>query len=78
MNKPTLEKLEFDEIRETLAGFCGTSLSKRLARSLTPTADAHLIRLWLGQVRELVAVSAQHSLPPMGGVHDIRDGQLLQ
>ena len=73
MNQHTLEKLEFNEIREALAGFCGTSLSKRLARSMAPTTDAHLIREWLGQVGELSAIAEQHSLPPMGGVHDIRE-----
>lgn len=68
----TLQKLEFDEIRQTLARHCGTSLGKQLARSLTPSGKLRNVRHWLTQVREMSAVGLEHSWPPMGGVSDIR------
>ena len=73
MNEATLQKLEFDEIRKILGAHCATALGKRLARSLTPSTKARVVRDWLIQVRELTAVAEEGSLPPMGGVHDIRE-----
>ncbi|UCE58595.1 MAG: hypothetical protein JSU63_14265 [Phycisphaerales bacterium] len=73
MNDATYKKLEFNAVRETLAGHCGTSLGKRLARTITPATKARLVREWLGQVRELLAATEDKPLPPMGGVHDIHD-----
>jgi DNA mismatch repair protein MutS2 len=69
----TLQKLEFDEIRKILGAHCATALGKRLALSLTPSTKARVVRDWLVQVRELTAVAEEGSLPPMGGVHDIRE-----
>ena len=73
MNDATFEKLELNEVRETLASYCGSSLGKRLARSMTPVTKASQVREWLDQVRELMEVVEEHSLPPLGGVHDIRE-----
>ena len=73
MNDATLQKLEFDEIRKILGTHCATALGKRLARSLTPSTKARVVRDWLIQVRELIAVAEEGSLPPMGGVHDVRE-----
>ena len=73
MNDATIRKLEFDEVRETLASYCGSSLGKRLARSMTPATKPRQVREWLDQVRELMVVAEEHSLPPLGGIHDIRE-----
>jgi DNA mismatch repair protein MutS2 len=73
MNAVTLEKLEFDRIRETIAAYCFTALGKRLARSITPSPKVRIVRRWLAQVREMGALAQRHRLPPMGGVHDIRE-----
>ncbi|MHC4695597.1 MAG: endonuclease MutS2 [Planctomycetota bacterium] len=73
MNEATSRKLEFDEVRETLAMYCGTSVGKRLARTITPATKARIVREWLGQVHELIALEEEYSPPPMGGVHDIRE-----
>lgn len=73
MSAPTSQKLEFDEIREVLASCCSSSLGKRLARSLTPTVKTRLVRQWLLQIRELMLVAEESSLPPMGGVYDVRE-----
>ncbi len=73
MNEATSRKLEFDEVRETLARYCGTSVGKRLARAITPATKVRIVREWLGQVRELIALEEEYSPPPLGGVHDIRE-----
>ncbi len=73
MNEATFEKLEFDEIRNTLADHCASALGKRLARTISPAVKSHLVREWLDQVRELIRVADEHSMPPFGGIHDIRE-----
>ncbi|MCO6436410.1 MAG: DNA strand exchange inhibitor protein [Phycisphaerae bacterium] len=72
VNEDTLAKLEFARVRELLAEHCGTSLGKRLARSLTPTTNDALIQEWFTQVRELRDLLPDIGFPPMGGVHDVR------
>lgn len=72
MNESTLRKLEFDEIRETLAGFCSTALGKRLARTLDPSTKITVIRSWLTQLQEMQTACGIVGMPPLGGVHDIR------
>jgi len=56
-----------------LALHCATGLGRQLARTMTPSTKPHVVRGWLTQVRELLAASEEFSLPPMGGVHDVRD-----
>ena len=73
MNDATLERLEFDSIRQTLATYCLSSLGRRLARTITPSTKPKVVRDWLTQVRELQAVASRESFPPMGGVHDVRE-----
>ncbi len=74
MNEVAILKLEFDEVRKTLAAYCGSSLGKGLARALTPTTKASLVREWLNQVSELTVLTEEGgSLPPMGGITDVRE-----
>jgi DNA mismatch repair protein MutS2 len=72
MDPHTLELLEFDKLRERLAGFAACSLGKELARAIEPLNDAERIRHELALVSEMVeALGLGHS-PPFGGLHDIR------
>ena len=73
VDETTLRKLEFDAIREALAGRCATSLGKHLARTMTPTVRPAVVRRWLGQVRELLTAADPHGLPPLGGIYDVRE-----
>ncbi len=73
MNDATIQKLEFHVIRECLAGFCGSRLGKQLAKKMTPSVKIQQVREWFQQVQEMQAAAESHGLPPMGGVHDIRD-----
>jgi DNA mismatch repair protein MutS2 len=72
MDAHTLELLEFDKVRELLAGYAACSLGKELARQLTPGTDAERIRADLDLVTEMVGALAQGFMPPLGGLHDVR------
>lgn len=69
----TLDKLEFDEIRSAIASHCHCELGKKLARSMTPSVRTKIVRHWLDQVRGLSAIEEALGLPPLGGVHDVRE-----
>ncbi len=73
MNQVTFHKLDFDSIRQVLMSHCASSLGKSLVENLSPATKTHVVRDWLGQVRELSQVVIDHSYPPFGGVFDIRD-----
>lgn len=73
MNEHTFDKLEFDAIREMLAGYCATNLGKSLARNITPSVRAKVISDWLTQVAELASASQTLGLPPLAGVYDVRE-----
>ena len=72
MDAHTLELLEFDKIRELLAGYAACSLGKELARQLEPGTDAERIRSELVLVGEMVDALGQGLAPPFGGLHDVR------
>lgn len=73
MNETTFRKLEFDRIREMIAGYCSSALGKQLAESIIPTTKPELIEQWFEQVRALTDVVPTLGLPPFGGVHDVRE-----
>lgn len=73
MDAGTQTKLEFDSIREVIAGYCACALGQRLALGMEPAHNAEQIRQWLGQVEELIRIAPEHDYPPLGGVHDVRD-----
>src|SRR5205085_1622051 len=72
MDPHTLELLEFDKVRDGLAGYAACALGKELARSLQPLADVERIGAALATVSEMVAALGQGQSPPFGGLHDIR------
>ena len=67
----TLKKVEFNEVRRILGGFCSTSLGKALAARINPSRNPETIRQWLTQVSQMVEAIREVSLPPFGGVTDI-------
>jgi DNA mismatch repair protein MutS2 len=72
MDAHTLELLEFDKVRDLLAGYCACSLGKELARQIEPATDAEAIRARLALVTEMVEALGMGQSPPFGGVHDVR------
>ncbi len=72
MDTHTLDKLEFGKIREILAEHASCALGKEMAAKVKPATRRDLIEQWQRQVAEMIAVSAEHGLPPFGGIRDIR------
>jgi DNA mismatch repair protein MutS2 len=72
MDAHTLELLEFNKVREILAGYAYCSLGKDLARQLEPATDAESIRAEIRLVTEMVGALAEGQGPPFGGLHDVR------
>jgi DNA mismatch repair protein MutS2 len=68
----TLELLEFDKVRELLAGYAACSLGKELARQLEPSTDEDKIRSEIALVTEMVDAIGLGQSPPFGGLHDVR------
>jgi len=73
MDAHALACLEFERIRELLAGFAMTQLGRTLAGRVTPVARADLVQRWLNQVEELRRLSEQRGLPPLAGISDVRE-----
>src|SRR5262249_55707877 len=72
MDAHTLELLEFDKVRDLLAGYAACSLGKELARRVEPSTDAEKIRQELALVSEMTEALGQGQAPPFGGLHDVR------
>jgi DNA mismatch repair protein MutS2 len=72
MDAHTLALLEFDKVRELLAGYAACSLGKELARQVEPGTDATKIRAELALVSEMADALGQGQAPPFGGLHDVR------
>jgi DNA mismatch repair protein MutS2 len=72
IDRHTLELLEFDKVRELLAGYAACSLGKELARQMEPSTDVEKIRADVALVTEMVGALAEGHAPPFGGLHDVR------
>src|SRR4051812_44621791 len=72
MDAHTLDLLEFDKVRELVAGYAACSLGKELARAIEPSTDVEKIRAELALVSEMVEALGQGQPPPFGGLHDVR------
>ncbi|MFO0847354.1 MAG: DNA strand exchange inhibitor protein [Gemmataceae bacterium] len=72
MDAHTLGLLEFDKVRDLLAGFAASTLGRDLARAVEPSTDLDSIRTDLGLVTEMVTALGQNQAPPFGGLHDVR------
>lgn len=72
MDPHTLQLLQFDKVRDLVAGYAASSLGRDLARAVEPSADAAAVRAELALVSEMVAALDQNQAPPFGGLHDIR------
>lgn len=72
MDVHTLGLLEFDKVRELLAGYSACSLGKELARQLEPGTELERIRAELALVSEVAEALGLGLTPPFGGLHDVR------
>jgi DNA mismatch repair protein MutS2 len=72
MDAHTLELLEFNKVRELVAGYAACSLGKDHARLAEPYTDPERIRNEIALVSEMVQALALGQAPPFGGLHDVR------
>jgi DNA mismatch repair protein MutS2 len=72
MDRHTLELLEFDKVRELVAGYAASSLGKEAARQVEPLTDPERIRAELALVSEMVDAQGEGEAPPLAGLHDVR------
>jgi DNA mismatch repair protein MutS2 len=72
MDTHTRDLLEFDRIRELLAGYAACSLGKEAARGLEPSRDPAEIRQRQALTTEMAEALSAGLSPPFGGLHDIR------
>jgi DNA mismatch repair protein MutS2 len=73
MDAHSLERLDFQRIRDVVASYALTGLGRALAQTIRPIARAALVQRWLQQVRELQRLIEQRGMPPFGGVTDVRE-----
>jgi DNA mismatch repair protein MutS2 len=72
MDAHTLELLQFDAVRERLAGYAASSLGRELARQIEPGTNTHAIRAELSLVTEMCTALGLGQAPPFAGLHDVR------
>jgi DNA mismatch repair protein MutS2 len=72
MDTHSLDLLEFNKVREMLAGYAACSLGKELARQIDPGTDSARILAELALVTEMVDAIGEGQAPPFGGLHDVR------
>jgi DNA mismatch repair protein MutS2 len=72
MDAHTLELLEFDKVRQLLAGFAASALGKELARQVEPATDLNSILPEQNLVTETVWALELEQAPPLGGLRDVR------
>jgi DNA mismatch repair protein MutS2 len=72
MDAHSLDLLQFDKVRELLAGYAASSLGRDLARGIEPSTDLSAIRTEIGLVTEMTTALGLGQTPPFAGLHDVR------
>jgi DNA mismatch repair protein MutS2 len=72
MDAHTLELLQFDKVRELLAGYASSSLGRDLARQVEPSVDVEHVRREQSLTTEMVTALGLGQAPPFTGLHDVR------
>src|SRR5688572_26951036 len=72
MDPHTLDLLEFDKVRELVAGYAASSLGRDLARQAAPSTDVEAVTAELRLVSGMADALTAGQAPPFGGLHDVR------
>src|SRR5688572_8658709 len=72
MDAHTLQLLEFDKIKEIVAGYAATPRGKELVHQLEPPKALDKIRAAVRLVTEMTQALLDGLTPPFGGVRDVR------
>ena len=71
MNTNTLNKLEFDKIKELLSTYCNTFLGKNLVKTLEPSNQKDVVLKCLSETEEALNLVYKNSTPPLCDISDI-------
>ena len=72
MNLRSLDTLEFDKIREMLAGYASCEMGREKCFALIPMTDIVLIKRRLCETSEARTIIQKHGSLPLGGITDVR------
>lgn len=72
IDEHTLQVIEFEEVRHTLASFAASDLGKDAARGLYPSVDLRWASARMAETTELTKVLDRGERVPMAGLKDIR------
>ena len=73
MDSFTLDKLEFEQVRQILTRFCRCALGRNLAGRIGPSRRPDTVRKWLEETSQMVRALCDAGTPPFGGITDIRE-----
>lgn len=73
MIEETLRVLEYDKVRQLLAGFTVTAPGRERALSLQPLLTTGEVAASLAAIGEMGALTAEQGSPPLGGCCDLRE-----
>jgi DNA mismatch repair protein MutS2 len=72
LDQKSLSILEFDKIRELVAGYTSFSGGRELALAMQPTTELEQAREWQAETREAVSLFNTDSGVSIGGARDVR------
>lgn len=72
MDQKSLITLEFDKVRQILAGYTSFSAGQELALRLEPTTDEEVARRWQAETAEALRLLNSDSNASVGGARDVR------
>ena len=73
MNKSTFEKLQYNELKEMIKGYCVSSLGKDLIDKLEPTSNLKLVDKRLNETSEGRKILDMASYIPLEGIFNIKN-----
>lgn len=77
MNKKSLEKLEFNKIKEIISKGCISSAGKSIVEKFEPYDNIHEIKKALNETEEAVKLINMKGSAPFEGVYDVMDALMM-
>lgn len=72
MNEHALRVLEYDKLREIVAGFAASEPGKEAVQAAFPVTEGGTVDRLLGETREFMQIMDRGEPPPFDGIRDIR------
>ncbi|WP_291316942.1 hypothetical protein [Desulfuromonas sp.] len=72
MNEKSLRVLEYDKVKDLLAGFTITDPGREKAEAIAPLGSREEVVETLSEVTETMALLKEAGRPPVGGCQDLR------